>query len=84
MMYAVNMAYFLRGGNVSWTVCKIRFFKFYEKSTGGILPIFCMKLQQNKSLKLTQMVFREENCFLVFRKFFLYEKLTLRFFVVFA
>ena len=33
------------------------FFKFFEKSMRGIFLIFCMKLQQDKALKLIWMIF---------------------------
>ena len=36
---------------------KVRLFKFYERSVCGICLSFWMKLQQNKSLKLTQIIF---------------------------
>ena len=36
---------------------KMRLFKFYEKSLHGDFLIFCMRLQQHKGLKWTQMGF---------------------------
>ena len=69
---------------------KMKCFKFCQKSVHGSFLIFCMKLQQHKGLKLTQMVFLGKSCTRIFKQkvaqnefFQFYSKLIDRIFLIF-